>query len=68
MSGIVPEQIRAGSVVRLKSGGPPMTARWVEHEESGLVSVCCDWFIEDKAPWKQESGVFPITSLKLLEP
>ena len=60
-------EIKEGSVVQLKSGGPPMTARWVSNE-LGTISACCDWFVQDKAPWKQESSVFPLTSLKLLEP
>lgn len=33
------EQIHAGDVVMLKSGGPPMTVRWVEEKEA-----FCDWF------------------------
>ena len=30
-------------------------------------SAWCDWFIQDKAPWKKENGVFPLTSLKKIE-
>jgi uncharacterized protein YodC (DUF2158 family) len=61
------ETIRAGSVVQLKSGGPAMTANWVS-EHNGVVSAFCEWFVQDKAPWKKEGAVFPVTSLRLLEP
>lgn len=44
-----------------------MTVRWIE-EQLGTMTVCCDWFIQDKAPWKKEIDTFPPTSLKLLEP
>ena len=61
--------IKAGSIVQLKSGWPTMTVSWVEDTYSdGKLSACCDWFIQDKAPWKKETAVFPVTSLKLLEP
>jgi uncharacterized protein YodC (DUF2158 family) len=60
-------QMKAGSIVQLKSGGPTMTVAWVQ-DSLGVVSAYCEWFVQDKAPWKQEGHVFPITSLKLLEP
>jgi uncharacterized protein YodC (DUF2158 family) len=60
-------EIKPGSVVQLKSGGPMMTVNWI-NEEEGTVYASCDWFIEDKAPWKKESATFRVTSLKLLEP
>jgi len=44
-----------------------MTVNWI-NEEEGTVYASCDWFIEDKAPWKKESATFRVTSLKLLEP
>lgn len=59
-------EIREGSIVQLKSGGPAMTVRWVE-DDDGVMLANCDWFIQDKAPWKKESAVFPVTSLKLVE-
>ena len=59
--------IKPGSVVQLKSGGPTMTVNWVG-DSLGTLSAYCDWFIQDKAPWKKESALFPVTSLKLLEP
>lgn len=59
-------EIKPGSVVQLKSGGPAMTVSWVS-EELGTISALCEWFVQDKAPWKKEEAVFPVTSLKLLE-
>ncbi|WP_379069300.1 DUF2158 domain-containing protein [Mesorhizobium sp. UC22_110] len=61
------DEIKAGSVVQLKSGGPKMTVSWAD-DNYGVLSAACDWFVQDKAPWKKENAVFPITSLKLLEP
>jgi uncharacterized protein YodC (DUF2158 family) len=58
--------IRPGNVVQLKSGGPTMTVRWIG-DEYGEIVVACDWFIQDKAPWKKETGTFPPTSLKVIE-
>ena len=64
---IAQDEIKAGSIVQLKSGGPHMTVAWVQ-DEDGEVSTWCDWFVQDKAPWKKEGSRFPISSLKLLEP
>jgi uncharacterized protein YodC (DUF2158 family) len=61
------KEIQEGSVVQLRSGGPTMTVRWVS-EELGTWIANCDWFVQDKAPWKKENSSFPLTSLKLLEP
>ena len=63
----MPEPIRPGSIVQLKSGGPTMTVNLVENYE-GVISVYCDWFVHDKPPWEKEGAVFPATSLKVLEP
>ena len=61
-------EIVAGSVVQLKSGGPLMTVEQVDKVyDNGPLSAWCDWFVQDKAPWKKENGVFPLTSLKLVE-
>jgi uncharacterized protein YodC (DUF2158 family) len=59
------DDIKPGSIVQLKSGGPMMTVSWVDHADR---RAYCDWFIQDKAPWKKDGAVFPFTSLKLLEP
>jgi uncharacterized protein YodC (DUF2158 family) len=63
----VPADIAPGAVVQLKSGGPSMTVRWVG-EKYGEQTIFCDWFVQDKAPWKKESGSFPPASLRVLEP
>lgn len=46
--------MKAGDTVRLKSGGPVMTVRWVEDDEA-----MCEWF--EKTDLK--SAVFSISSL-----
>jgi uncharacterized protein YodC (DUF2158 family) len=61
------QQIKAGGVVQLKSGGRPMTVNEVG-SNGGIQKAWCDWFVQDKAPWKKEQGTFPLTSLKLIEP
>jgi len=58
--------IQPGNVVQLKSGGPLMTVSGVG-DMYGEPRVWCDWFVQDKAPWKKENGVFPPTSLKIVE-
>ncbi|NTJ66019.1 DUF2158 domain-containing protein [Agrobacterium rhizogenes] len=61
-------EIKAGSVVQLKSGGPKMTvAETGEYGYDGYQSAKCHWFIQDKAPWKKEEAYFPLTSLKEIE-
>jgi uncharacterized protein YodC (DUF2158 family) len=64
------QEIKAGSVVQLKSGGPLMTVNDVGEDQfgGGVQKAWCDWFVQDKAPWKKEQGVYPLTSLKLIEP
>lgn len=63
------QEIKVGSVVQLKSGGPHMTVSQVDKGNyEDFLSAWCDWFVQDKAPWKKENGVFPLTSLKLIEP
>jgi uncharacterized protein YodC (DUF2158 family) len=60
-------QIKPGSIVQLKSGGPTMTVNWVE-EYQGVVRAFCEWFVQDGPPWKKEGAIFPLTSLKFLQP
>lgn len=55
------EQIKAGDVVQLKSGGPRMTVSSV-HVWQGRQEANCDWF----EGMKQCSGSFPLTSLKIV--
>jgi uncharacterized protein YodC (DUF2158 family) len=61
-------EIKVGDVVMLKSGGPKMTVATIDKKYMGTeLHVWCDWFVQDKAPWKKEEGVFPLTSVKLAE-
>lgn len=55
-----------GDVVQLKSGGPHMTISTIDRLSYGgdELHAWCDWFIQDKAPWKRETATFPLTSLK----
>lgn len=56
---------KPGDVVRLKSGGPKMTINNIgKYNYADYDSAACDWFVQDKAPWKKESGVFPLHSLE----
>ncbi|EHH07540.1 hypothetical protein ATCR1_06726 [Agrobacterium tumefaciens CCNWGS0286] len=62
------EEIAVGDVVQLKSGGPKMTVSNIdEYGYEDRLSAACDWFTVDKAPWKKEDGVFPLTSLKKVD-
>lgn len=62
------DQIVVGDVVQLKSGGPLMTVSSVgQLYEGGPINAWCDWFIQQKEPWKKESDTFPLTSLKKVE-
>ncbi|HEY8066250.1 MAG TPA: DUF2158 domain-containing protein [Methylosinus sp.] len=60
------DEIKTGSVVRLKSGGPKMTVDEVA-EKYGTITAWCTWFVQDKAPWKKESDTFPVTSLEVAQ-
>lgn len=59
------DEIKEGLVVQLKSGGPKMTVKWVG-DEYGQMTAICDWFIQDKAPWKKDTGRFAVSSLKIV--
>lgn len=50
------DQISAGAVVVLKSGGPDMTVRWVDKSE-----CYCEWFDGSKAT----GGTFELAQLRL---
>jgi uncharacterized protein YodC (DUF2158 family) len=60
------DEIKAGDIVQLKSGGPRMTVNWAE-DDYGTKKANCDWFVQDKAPWRKENGSFPVTSLRKLD-
>ncbi len=68
--GEMSDEVKAGSVVQLKSGGPMMTVAWVEMKGDHYTDdvAHCTWFIREKEPWKLDERTFPLTSLKLLEP
>jgi uncharacterized protein YodC (DUF2158 family) len=55
------EQITAGSVVQLKSGGPKMTVTKVE-SWNGVMSANCEWFDGTK----QGSSLYPLIALKIV--
>ena len=51
------EEIAAGAVVELKSGGPRMTVEWTEEGRA-----YCQWF----QGTKKFDGMFQLTSLRLV--
>jgi uncharacterized protein YodC (DUF2158 family) len=55
------DQITAGSVVELKSGGPHMTVSEVK-SWNGIMTAFCDWFDGSTS----KSNGFPVASLKLV--
>jgi uncharacterized protein YodC (DUF2158 family) len=59
-------QFRVGDVVQLRSGGPHMTISQIDklYASGDELHAWCDWFVNDKAPWKRETTTFPLTSLK----
>jgi uncharacterized protein YodC (DUF2158 family) len=61
-------EFKNGDVVQLKSGGPKMTINNIgKYNYADYDSANCDWFTQEKAPWKKEDGIFPLTSLKKVE-
>lgn len=54
----MPEQIKAGDVVCLKSGGPDMTVNKIEG-----TSALCDWF---DGGGNAQHRTFPVSSLELV--
>lgn len=58
-------EFKPGDVVRLKSGGPKMTINSIgKFNYEDYESASCDWFTQDKAPWKAETGTYPLHSLE----
>ena len=55
------DQIKAGAVVMLISGGPRMTVTHVE-DRYGTMTAWCTWF--EKA--KKFEDTFPVESLKIV--
>jgi uncharacterized protein YodC (DUF2158 family) len=58
----MPDELKVGAVVELKSGGPSMTVARLE-SMNGVPVAVCDWFTDTKP----ERSTFPITSLQLAE-
>lgn len=56
------DEIKAGDVVQLKSGGPAMTVAKAELW-NGVMRAHCEWFVDGK----NQTGYFPATSLELAE-
>jgi uncharacterized protein YodC (DUF2158 family) len=56
-------EIKVGSVVQLRSGGPKMTVGEINRGEDGVSRAWCQWF-EDK---KTQANSFAIHTLKLDE-
>lgn len=48
--------INSGDIVRLKSGGPNMTAGSME----GPIFIHCYWFLDDK---KFQTAIFPVNTI-----
>jgi len=55
-------EIKAGDVVKLKSGGPAMTVTSVG-DHYGELSAYCSWFVDNKP----QQNVFPVHTLKKVE-
>jgi uncharacterized protein YodC (DUF2158 family) len=59
----MPDEIKPGDIVQLKSGGPNMTVDEVGHSsmtETGPLRAWCSWFDKDG---EEKRSDFPITSL-----
>ena len=56
----MPDQLKPGDVVVLKSGGPKMTVTEVGNNFRGSPKVWCDWLEESK----KMTGSFDPTSVK----
>ena len=57
-------QIKLGDVVRLKSGGPPMTAVGTD----GYGPFVCSWFVPDEHnAWKTSRAIFDPAALELTD-
>lgn len=52
-------ELKAGDVVQLKSGGPKMTVTGVG-DRYGTLTASCTWFVDTKL----EHGNFPVNSLQ----
>ena len=59
------EQLQAGDVVQLKSGGPKMVIEWINRKNPPNVfanlGACCSWF---DSSGKQHTKMFAESALK----
>jgi uncharacterized protein YodC (DUF2158 family) len=58
------DEIKAGDIVQLKSGGPEMTVEKLE-PWNGVQTAWCQWF--DKGQGLPQASRFPLTSLRVIE-
>jgi uncharacterized protein YodC (DUF2158 family) len=59
----MPDEIKVGDVVQLKSGGPNMTVNEIGKPGmggTGPLSAWCSWF---DSKGEEKKGTFPLTSL-----
>ena len=54
------DTIKAGDIIKVKSGGPKMTVSEVAEDTFGTMTVWCSWF-DDKN--KNQSGTFPLNTV-----
>jgi uncharacterized protein YodC (DUF2158 family) len=54
-------EIKPGSIVMLKSGGPQMTVRWIDDNEA-----YCEWFTDVKNNPENKGATFVLASLQLI--
>ena len=56
-------EVKVGDVVRLNSGGIPMTV--AQMNEDGTVAL--HWFEEQGGSWKLQRQVYPVVCLKIVK-
>lgn len=54
------DPIKAGDVVKVRSGGPDMTVSNVDQDVGGVVTAWCHWFADNSNP---HTGTFPVVVL-----
>ena len=58
---------KLGDVVRLKSGGPPMTITWVGVETEHTQRIHCMWFARQNGDeWESKSGWAGVVSQEFI--
>jgi uncharacterized protein YodC (DUF2158 family) len=55
------EAIKAGDLVRLKSGGPKMTVNLVSNAKLGMALVWCEWFNSEN---ESKRGTFALDAVE----